>query len=172
MQVIEFALRLDDQNRRRAPESAKFPVRREFGEWRRVRLGLRPPPSSLRKPHVSDTTPIARFRGDFRPLSSRILVAGNAKAGVPAGEVCVDQRQNAEQFFVCPMHSDVRQPGPGKCSKCRMDLLLALLRHMMSSPLHIFAAADDDRLNVAVSHAVFGPDSCVSSVSGVELISV
>src|SRR5229473_8419019 len=24
--------------------------------------------------------------------------------------------------------------------------------------------ADDDRLNVAVSHAVFGPDSCVSSV--------
>jgi len=37
------------------------------------------------------------------------------------------------------MHSDVRQPGPGKCSKCGMDLLpegtrFALVRHMMSSP--------------------------------------
>jgi hypothetical protein len=40
------------------------------------------------------------------------------------------------------MHSDVRQPNPGKCSKCGMDLLpegtrFALLRHMMSSPLHV-----------------------------------
>ena len=54
----------------------------------------------------------------------------------------MDRRQNARQFFVCPMHSDVRQPGPGKCSKCGMDLLpegtrFALVRHMMSSPLHI-----------------------------------
>ena len=60
----------------------------------------------------------------------------------PPQVVCVDQRENTGQFFVCPMHPDVRQPGPGKCSKCGMDLLpqgtrFALLRHIMSSPLHI-----------------------------------
>ena len=46
------------------------------------------------------------------------------------------------QVYLCPMHSDVRQAGPGKCPKCGMDLLpegtrFGLLRHMMSSPLHI-----------------------------------
>jgi len=54
----------------------------------------------------------------------------------------VNQRQSTNQSFVCPMHSDVRQPSPGKCPKCGMDLLpegtrLALLRHMMSNPLHV-----------------------------------
>jgi hypothetical protein len=44
--------------------------------------------------------------------------------------------------YLCPMHSDVRQPGPGKCPKCGMDLLpegtrFALLRHMASNPLHL-----------------------------------
>ena len=39
------------------------------------------------------------------------------------------------------MHSDVRQPNPGKCPKCGMDLLpegtkFGMLRHMLSSPLH------------------------------------
>lgn len=42
--------------------------------------------------------------------------------------------------YFCPMHSDVRQPGPGKCPKCRMDLLpegtrFGMLRHMAKSPL-------------------------------------
>jgi hypothetical protein len=46
------------------------------------------------------------------------------------------------QVFVCPMHSDVRQPNPGKCPKCGMDLVpegtrFAMLRHMTSSPLHL-----------------------------------
>ena len=46
------------------------------------------------------------------------------------------------QVYVCPMHSDVRQPNPGKCPKCSMDLLpegtrFALLRHMISRPLHL-----------------------------------
>ena len=45
-------------------------------------------------------------------------------------------------IYVCPMHADVRQTGPGKCPTCGMDLLpagtrFALLRHMTSSPLHL-----------------------------------
>jgi hypothetical protein len=45
------------------------------------------------------------------------------------------------QFYVCPMHPDVRQPTSGKCPKCGMDLLaegtrFAMLRHMISNPLH------------------------------------
>lgn len=44
--------------------------------------------------------------------------------------------------YVCPMHAGVRQPGPGTCPECGMDLLpegtrFALLRHIMSKPLHI-----------------------------------
>ena len=54
----------------------------------------------------------------------------------------MDQRPNGGQIYVCPMHSDVRQPNPGKCPKCGMDLLpegtrFGMLRHMMSSPLHL-----------------------------------
>jgi Heavy metal binding domain len=46
------------------------------------------------------------------------------------------------QVYLCPMHSDVRQAGPGQCPKCGMDLLpegtrFGLLRHMISSPLHV-----------------------------------
>jgi hypothetical protein len=45
-------------------------------------------------------------------------------------------------IYFCPMHSDIRQPGPGKCTKCGMDLVpvgtrFALLRHMVSRPLHL-----------------------------------
>ena len=44
--------------------------------------------------------------------------------------------------YLCPMHSDVRQPGAGKCPHCGMDLVpegtkFAILRHMASNPLHI-----------------------------------
>jgi heavy metal-binding protein len=44
--------------------------------------------------------------------------------------------------YLCPMHSDVRQPAAGKCPKCGMELLpegmrFALLRHMASNPLHL-----------------------------------
>jgi hypothetical protein len=54
----------------------------------------------------------------------------------------LDQRANMAQIYLCPMHSDIRQPGPGKCTKCGMDLVpegtrFALLRHMASSPLHL-----------------------------------
>lgn len=58
------------------------------------------------------------------------------------------QQPENERTHLCPMHGDVRQPGPGKCPKCGMALLpegtrFGLLRHMISSPLHlaIMAAA-------------------------------
>jgi Heavy metal binding domain len=54
----------------------------------------------------------------------------------------MDQKKNGEHIYVCPMHSDVRQPNPGKCPKCGMALLpegtrFGMLRHMVSSPLHL-----------------------------------
>jgi hypothetical protein len=52
------------------------------------------------------------------------------------------QTTGAQQIYTCPMHTKVRKDGPGKCSECGMDLLsegtrFGLLRHMLSSPLHI-----------------------------------
>jgi len=46
------------------------------------------------------------------------------------------------QVYICPMHSNVRQPKPGKCPECGMDLLpegtrFAMLRHMASNPVHV-----------------------------------
>ena len=48
--------------------------------------------------------------------------------------------------YVCPMHPEVRQPNPGKCPKCRMDLVpegarFGMLRHMIKSPLLIVIMA-------------------------------
>ena len=50
------------------------------------------------------------------------------------------------QTYVCPMHSGVRQAGPGKCPECGMNLLpegtrFAMLRHMASNPLHLVVMA-------------------------------
>jgi len=44
--------------------------------------------------------------------------------------------------YVCPMHADVRAEAPGKCPHCNMALVqegakFAILRHFLSSPLHI-----------------------------------
>jgi hypothetical protein len=44
------------------------------------------------------------------------------------------------QVYICPMHKDVREAGPGKCPKCGMALLpegtrFAMFRHMFSNPL-------------------------------------
>ena len=44
--------------------------------------------------------------------------------------------------YLCPMHTDIRQPGPGKCTKCGMDLVpegtrFALLRHMAGNRRHL-----------------------------------
>ena len=43
--------------------------------------------------------------------------------------------------YVCPMHADVRAPGPGTCPHCHMQLVregarFGLLRHVFS-PLHV-----------------------------------
>jgi hypothetical protein len=48
--------------------------------------------------------------------------------------------------YICPMHADVRQPGPGKCPKCGMELLaegtrFAMLRHIARSPLMLAVMA-------------------------------
>jgi len=61
-------------------------------------------------------------------------------------EACMDQRPEGGQVYLCPMHSDVRQSKPGKCPKCGMDLLpegtrFGMLRHMLSSPLHLAVMA-------------------------------
>jgi hypothetical protein len=50
--------------------------------------------------------------------------------------------QAGGQVYICPMHKNVRQNGPGKCPECGMALLpegirFALLRHMASSPSHL-----------------------------------
>lgn len=75
------------------------------------------------------------------PAEVRILSKGNLLLGVR-----MDQRENAAQIYLCPMHSHVRQAGPGKCPKCGMDLFpegtrFALLRHMISNPLHLIVMA-------------------------------
>lgn len=54
----------------------------------------------------------------------------------------MEARKNGAQTYVCPMHADVRQPGPGQCPKCGMALVpegarFGLLRHMASNPLHL-----------------------------------
>ena len=52
---------------------------------------------------------------------------------------------SASRYF-CPMHSDVRTTGPGKCPKCGMDLLpegtrFALVRHMFANRTHLIVMA-------------------------------
>jgi hypothetical protein len=44
------------------------------------------------------------------------------------------------RLYICPMHSDVREPAPGKCPECGMELLpegtrFAMLRHMSGNPM-------------------------------------
>ena len=45
-------------------------------------------------------------------------------------------------IYTCPMHPAVRQAAPGACPTCGMALLpegtrFAIVRHMLSSPMHI-----------------------------------
>jgi Heavy metal binding domain len=58
----------------------------------------------------------------------------------------MDQRKSGAKFYVCPMHSDIRQPNPANCPNCGMALLpdgtrFGLLRHMMSSLLYLATMA-------------------------------
>ena len=43
-------------------------------------------------------------------------------------------------IYICPMHKNVRQSGPGKCPQCGMALMpegtrFAIIKHMMSGPM-------------------------------------
>ncbi len=54
----------------------------------------------------------------------------------------MNQGQDAGKLYFCPMHREVRQPNPGKCPQCGMDLLpegtrFAMLQHMSKSPMMI-----------------------------------
>ena len=54
--------------------------------------------------------------------------------------------KDATHSYSCPMHADVRQPGPAKCPKCGMHLVpertrFALLRHVTSNPWLLAAMA-------------------------------
>jgi hypothetical protein len=58
----------------------------------------------------------------------------------------MDSQSDQREVHVCPMHSAVRQSGPGKCPTCGMDLVpegtrFALLRHMLGNPLHLAVMA-------------------------------
>ena len=68
----------------------------------------------------------------------------------------MDQKSTAGQYYICPMHTDIREPKPGKCPKCGMDLLpegtkFGMLRHIISSPMHLVIMA---ALMLAVMAAV------------------
>ena len=64
-----------------------------------------------------------------------------------------NQSQNAGIVYLCPMHSEVRQPNPGKCPKCHGMYLVpegsrfGMLRSMLGtsrgdwSPLKLFIMA-------------------------------
>ena len=50
--------------------------------------------------------------------------------------------QDQGQVYLCPMHPEVRQPNPGRCPRCRMELLpegtrFGMLRHMSKSPVMV-----------------------------------
>ena len=54
----------------------------------------------------------------------------------------MDPTATAAHAYTCPMHSDIHEAAPGKCLRCGMALVpegarFALLRHMLSSPLHL-----------------------------------
>jgi len=49
---------------------------------------------------------------------------------------------SATPVYICPMHTDVKASEASKCPRCGMRLVpqgakYPLLRHMLSSPLHI-----------------------------------
>jgi hypothetical protein len=54
----------------------------------------------------------------------------------------MDERPDRNRIYFCPMHPKVRQPYPGKCQKCGMELVpegtrFAMLRQMASNRLHL-----------------------------------
>ena len=69
----------------------------------------------------------------------------------------MNETKDAGPVYLCPMHRGVRQPNPGKCPKCGMDLLpegarFGMLRHMVKSPLMLLIMA---AIMVAIMAMVF-----------------
>jgi hypothetical protein len=67
--------------------------------------------------------------------------------------------KDATRSYSCPMHADVRQPGPTKCPKCGMDLVpesarFAMLRHLTGNPWMLAAMV---AVMVAIMAAVMMP---------------
>ena len=53
--------------------------------------------------------------------------------------------RNPESYY-CPLHADIRQPGPAKCSRCGMDLVsegpgLPILEHTIRNQWLLAAMA-------------------------------
>ena len=66
--------------------------------------------------------------------------------GACCGRETMNNPQTDATIYTCPMHPTVRQPTPGDCPKCGMALLpegtrFAIVRHMLSSPMHIAVMA-------------------------------
>jgi hypothetical protein len=54
----------------------------------------------------------------------------------------IERPPNGGQIYTCPMRKSTRRSGPGQCPTCGMALLpegtsFAMVRHMLSSPMHI-----------------------------------
>ena len=50
------------------------------------------------------------------------------------------QKSTEARVYICPMHSDVHRPNPGKCPKCGMELVpegtrFAMLQHVINNPV-------------------------------------
>ena len=70
----------------------------------------------------------------------------------------MSDRQDGGPVYLCPMHREVRQAGPGKCQRCGMALVpegarFALLQHVTKNPmaLAILAAVAAAVLIVAMN---------------------
>jgi len=57
LEAIELAQRIAARFPIKGNNSRKYPAKGQLSGLRPVRIWLRTPPSSLRKPHVSGTTP-------------------------------------------------------------------------------------------------------------------
>jgi len=52
----------------------------------------------------------------------------------------MDRTPIPAQAYICPMHKEIRETGPGKCPKCGMNLLpegtrFGMLRHIAQNPM-------------------------------------
>jgi hypothetical protein len=73
------------------------------------------------------------------PARPKRLIFIFSETSISGDVVDMDQKRDGAKFYICPMHKDVRQPNPGKCPKCGMDLVpegtrFAMLQHIITNP--------------------------------------